>query len=437
MSRIFQLNMFSKILILSTLLISQNMIVATVSPGDRELAQESSWDIAHPPDDLDGMLLEAIRDGKWDLARFLVSVGANPNSDLTMEAFLNAARGGLNDEIIEFVQLGTNIDGLKQSPLSVAAENDQFNTVMLLVQLGANPSGNGSDRLTPICMIVYGPKTTNRSIRSTHERSELGCVRALRLAGAYIPDWNGGPVNAEVYAENRRFMDTENAFYAYIDAGDDFFEAGEEFIIEKLHDIISASFRTRRGEPEWNRAVLSLAFNLRQRDSLLRDNGRVTDSVLWRDSVAPMILDGEWTPERVSGARRFVAALASMGLLLSQLDHVANELIFNADTLPEIISSSEVRKPTNFGFSASERENLIKTESKVVSAMIPFVGITRTISFVRQFYAKRLALITTLKRRGFPEGVVERIIEFMFGEKDGIAHDLRVSHIDQVARLRR
>ena len=45
------------------------------------------------------VVLEAIRDGKWDLDRHLVRLGANSNSDLTNSGYVGISRGNSSRDI--------------------------------------------------------------------------------------------------------------------------------------------------------------------------------------------------------------------------------------------------------------------------------------------------------------------------------------------------
>lgn len=358
---------------------------------------------------LEEILYSAIDQSDWELAHHLVAAGADPNARRVSCSLYAAAYDGKHEKIKQMLRLGMSIDDYS---VNCAAFNGSVPIIKLLLQNGANPDGSLTE--------------PRRPLRIAASNGNIEFFKALLAAGssAGIAELPIEHVVSEfMTAVQRRELQANDAASAIL-------ALGEVPNNEQVIEIIAGIFQTGQREPIWNLSVLLVAFKLKQQGF-----------ELLTDDVAPSILDGDWSPLRIASARGFVSSAVESALLHPQFDYVAAHFLLRlAQADPSVdhygmsskirpllsdvtIALKDVRNPSDFGFQVAQREALLRAEKKVAEALEKRFELPKTISFFRNFYARRFALVATLWRRGLPENVIGYIDQILNGE-DGIIDDL-------------
>lgn len=358
---------------------------------------------------LDKLLFMAVDGNDWERAHELVASGANPNCVVILCLLRDHSAMGNNAQVINIARLGASVDGNDHIyPLEAASSWGRVNTVKLLIKLGANPDGRD---------------LVSKPLQGAARSGMLESVQALVIAGADIEALDAygrtamdcatqmrrSDIAAFLTAVRSRVGEVDKAVSAYIGLG-------ESPIVAQIINIITAIPGARDNDSEWNIAVLSVAYKL-------KELGRDLLTVV----AAPLILRGDWLPLRVSLVQRGLEVFANMKLSLAQFEKAVAPFLLNADIQSLIdaevlsIAAHDLTDSYDFGFQERQREEILRVEGEVGRFLIRAVGVERTVSLFYQFHLNRFAFVGCLRHQGFPDCWVSEIDEFGNGQAGIIA----------------
>lgn len=369
---------------------------------------------------LDKIFYLTLEESNWERGHHLVKAGADPNGIGAMLALEDATIDGEHGKVIRLLQLGTSVDGNSNTvPLRSRAYWQKPETVKFLIQLGANPDGRaeGANPPEPLhwaigrcwesakALILAGADTERRDPRGRTPLDEAEFVDFEE------PQWNRVESIEFLAAVKKREDEVGMAVSAIL-------KAEEKLPVQEIIGIISATLGIDFGDPRWNPTVLSVSFILKRQGF-----------DLFEGDDAYSLLSGNWSPKRVALVGKVLAIFAKMNLRLVVFEHLAAPFLLEADN--QTLFRSRVMSlgldrnsnPFRFGYHGGLRERLLSAEGDVGRTMIGAVGLPRTISFFRNFYSRRFAIVKYLSKCGFPENIIIQIDELLYG-RDGIIADL-------------